>query len=113
MIIILSSPKAGNGTSTTAALLALTAAHEQSTVLVDLAGDQPTILESPAIDGVIYIQPRLELINAARMTLAEQIDMINAIDTNRKTTPSTTTFPATPWSRGFSGRATSRSDTQE
>jgi hypothetical protein len=44
MLTVLSSPKAGSGVSTTAALLALAVCHDTPTHLVDLCGDQTPLL---------------------------------------------------------------------
>lgn len=83
MITVLSSPKPGSGTSTTAALLALAASNDTPTTLVDLCGDQPALLNCPVIDGDIHIDDRLTLHNATDAALDQQLAVIQAIDPGR------------------------------
>ena len=58
MITVLSSPKPGSGTSTTAALLAIAASNDANTTLIDLCGDQPALFNCPTIDGNVYLNDR-------------------------------------------------------
>lgn len=83
MITVLSSPKPGSGTSTTAALLAVTASDDAPTTLVDLCGDQPTLFNCPTTDGRIDISDRLSVHNVADNTLGEQLAIVHDIDPDR------------------------------
>ena len=79
MITVLSSPKPGSGTSTTAALLALAAAAaERPTALVDLAGDQPSLLSVTPTGWVTVVSDHLRLVPAETHRLAEQAALLTA-----------------------------------
>lgn len=83
MITVLSSPKPGSGTSTTAALLALAASNDAPTTLIDLCGDQPAIFNCTAIDGAASLNDRLEILNASERTPSQQLAAILSIDADR------------------------------
>jgi hypothetical protein len=79
MITVLSSPKPGSGTSTTAALVALAAAATgQSAVLLDLAGDQPQLLSVTPDGWVTIVTDHLRLVPAESHRLAEQAAVLTA-----------------------------------
>ncbi len=80
MITVLSSPKPGSGTSTTAALLALSASTGAPTTLVDLCGDQPAIFNCGAADDPTYLNDRLTVLDASERPLRQQLEAIHAID---------------------------------
>jgi hypothetical protein len=78
MITVLSSPKPGSGTTTTAALLALTAASDQPTVLVDLVGDQAPLMAITPAGRISIVTNCLELVHAEALSLGEQTNVIAA-----------------------------------
>lgn len=79
MITVLSSPKPGSGTSTTAALLALTAAaSDQPTVLMDLTGDQAPLFAITPTGRTSNVTNRLELVHAEALSTREQANVIAA-----------------------------------
>lgn len=80
MITVLSSPKPGSGTSTTAALLALTVSNDAPTTLVDLCGDQPTLFGCPTTSGRIDINDQLTVHNVVDDTLDLQLATVHGIE---------------------------------
>jgi hypothetical protein len=80
MITILSSPKPGSGTSTTAALLALTAADDRPSILVDLVGDQSHLFQMTQHARLAFVTDRLEVIDAHTQSTADTADRITALN---------------------------------
>lgn len=80
MITVLSSPKPGSGTSTTAALLALAVRHDTHTHVVDLCGDQITLLGvSSRPDPMINVTERLSVHDLTEWTPGEQLAVIHRL----------------------------------
>jgi hypothetical protein len=80
MITVLSSPKPGSGTSTTAALLALAVRHDTPTHVVDLCGDQPPLLGlTDRPDPAVQVAERLTLHDLTDATVGEQLDVLHRL----------------------------------
>ncbi|HWL43027.1 MAG TPA: hypothetical protein VNQ73_08790 [Ilumatobacter sp.] len=80
MITVLSSPKPGTGVSTTAALLALAVRHGAHTHVVDLAGDQRTLLGAThTADVVTPVTERLTVHDLTDADLGAQLDVLHRL----------------------------------
>jgi hypothetical protein len=80
MITVLSSPKPGSGTSTTAALLALAVRHDTPTHVVDLCGDQTPLLGlAGPPDPAVQVAERLTVHDLTDATAGEQLDVIHRL----------------------------------
>jgi hypothetical protein len=80
MITVLSSPKPGTGVSTTTALLALAVRHDTHTHVVDLAGDQTTLLGiAHTVETATKVTDRLTVHDLTDATLAVQLDTLHRL----------------------------------
>ena len=80
MITVLSSPKAGSGVSTTAALLAFAISHDTPTHLVDLCGDQLALFGLvPRPGATIEVAKHLTIHDLTHSSLDDQATTIDQL----------------------------------